>query len=348
MRRNFLLLAVLSVLIASPAVNAWQARKSSASKSSQKQTPAKQQTSDGSDPSAPVKEDLKRLYLTDGSYQVAIKYQVIGDRVHYLSAERYEWEDIPTSLIDWNASRKFAADAAAENTRAREIDAETKKEQEEEDANAPTVSPGIKLPPTGGIYLLDVYQNKPELNQLSQNGADVKKNTASNILRATINPIASAKQTIELPGAHAKVQSHVGDPYIYVFLDTEQDSPYTSDPTKQQDHWRIVKLEDKKGNRLVGNVNIAIYGKAKEKTQFAPAAVTPVSGRWIKIAPEGLLPPGEYALVEMLGQEGINRFVWDFGVNPNAPANTGVWRAQPVNTDAAGEQKDPSLGTRQP
>ncbi len=347
MRRHLLLLAALLALIALPGLNA-QTHKSSTSKPAQKPSAATQPRSDGSDPSAPVKEDLKRLVLSDGSHQAVIKYQIIGDRVHYLSAERYEWEDIPSSLVDWDASRKFAAEVAAEDTRAREIDEEGKKEQEEEDANAPTVSPGIKLPPTGGIYLLDVYQNKPELNELAQSGADVKTHKTGNILRATINPIASAKQTIELTGAHAKIQSHVGDPFIYVFLDAEADSPYTSDPTKQQDHWRIVKMDEKKGNRLVGNINIAVYGKVKQNAQFAPVEVTPVSGRWIKITPQGQLPPGEYALVEWLGQDGINRFVWDFGVNPNAAPNSGVWRAQPVKTDAAGTQKEPSLNTRKP
>jgi hypothetical protein len=342
MKRHVLLIALIVMALAIlPELLAQQSRKSSTSKSAQKQSTATQPRADGSDPSAPVKEDLKRLYLSDGSFQSVIKYQLIGDRVHYLSAERYEWEDIPASLINWDASRKFAADAEAENVRAREIDAQSKQEQQEDDADSPSVSPGIKLPPTGGIYLLDVYQNKPELNELSQSGADVKTHKAGNILRAAINPIASAKQTIELSGPHAKVQSHVGDPFIYIFLDTEENSPYTSDPTKQQDHWRIVQLHEHKDNRIVGNLNIAIYGKVKENAQYAPTEVTPVSGRWIKITPQGLLPPGEYALVEMLGQQGINRFVWDFGVNPNAPANTGVWRAQPVKADAAGTEKQP-------
>jgi hypothetical protein len=350
MRRYLLLFVALSVLIVVPGVVA-QARKPPVSKAAQKKASAQSATthssSDGSDPAAPVKEDLKRLVLNDGSYQSVIKYQLIGDRVHYLSAERFEWEDIPASLINWDASRKFAADAAAENVRAREVDAQAKKEQEEEDANTPTVSPGIKLPQTGGIYLLDVYQNRPELNELSQNGADVKKNTAGNIFRAAINPIASAKQTIELTGPHAKVQSHVGDPFIYVALDQGEDAPYSPDPTRQQDHWRIVKLHEKKGNRLVGNLNIAIYGKVKENAEYMDAQVTPVSGPWIKISPSQPLPPGEYALVEMLGQGGINRFVWDFGVNPNAAANAGVWRAQPVKRDTTG-QKEPSIETRKP
>src|ERR1035437_6529901 len=44
-----------------------------------------------------------RLILKDGSYQSIVKYEVQGNRVHYLSAERYEGEDIPGSLSDWAA-----------------------------------------------------------------------------------------------------------------------------------------------------------------------------------------------------------------------------------------------------
>ena len=51
-------------------------------------------------------QQTKRIVLKDGTYQMVIKYEIQGDRVHYLSAERYEWEDLPSSLVDWDATKK--------------------------------------------------------------------------------------------------------------------------------------------------------------------------------------------------------------------------------------------------
>jgi hypothetical protein len=55
-----------------------------------------------------------RLYMKDGTYQLVREYQVLQDRVKYLSAERGEWEEIPLDLVDLNHTKKEAAEQAEE------------------------------------------------------------------------------------------------------------------------------------------------------------------------------------------------------------------------------------------
>ena len=53
-----------------------------------------------------------RLILKDGGFQPVRQYQVVGDRVRYLSQDRGEWEEMPADLVDWEATRKWERDHA--------------------------------------------------------------------------------------------------------------------------------------------------------------------------------------------------------------------------------------------
>jgi len=55
-----------------------------------------------------------KLYLKDGTYQLASEYKVEGDRVRYLSADRGEWEEIPVSLVDLEKTQAVMRESAAE------------------------------------------------------------------------------------------------------------------------------------------------------------------------------------------------------------------------------------------
>jgi hypothetical protein len=282
---------------------------------------------------AHAQELAKRLILKDGSYQLVTKYEVQGNRVRYLSAERNEWEEVPNDLVDWKATDAFAKDRAEGKPapEAVELDKELAAERAAEEANSPLVAPGLHLPDDGGVQLLDTFQGQPQLVELDQNGGEVNKNTKGNILRAAINPIASSKRTIELPGQHAKNQSHASLPSIYINIESggaaadmgsghlKDDRP--AEPELPWDRFKIVRMQLKGDKRIVGDIKTAVYGKSKQEGNFVDTSAQQLTGGWIKVTPNTSLDPGEYAVVETLGKEGINLYVWDFGVNPSAPAN---------------------------
>jgi hypothetical protein len=319
-----------------------------------------------------AQELAKRLFLKDGSYQLVTKYETKGDRVRYLSAERNEWEELPASLVDWRATEKYEKDRAAGAAvpEAVELDKQVETELEAGQAALPQVAPGLRLPEDSGVFLLDTFQGQPQLIEVQQTAGDVNRNTKRNILRGAINPVASAKQTVELEGEHATVQAHATVPALYIKLDEDLPAgqPLTKDQasrggqgqdtTRDEDQsekghgsdrtapqqpqqpqqpeqpivpferFRIVHAQVKGGKRIVGDIKVAVYGKVSQDQRFVKTTINNVTGGWLKLTPTEDLAPGEYALVESVGKEGMNLYMWDFGVNPKAPANANAWKGE--------------------
>src|SRR5271156_2984279 len=179
---------------------------------------------------AQVQAPNQRLVLKDGTYQVVTKYQKVGDRVRYFSAERGQWEELPENLVDWAATQKWAQDHAPgakpapepeptqpvspANPEAAAID----KEEQHARARTPDVSPGLRLPDQDGVWALDTFRDQPELVALAQNSASVDRQTGHNVLRATLNPLGGIQQNVQIPGAESKVKLHINDPAIYVSI----------------------------------------------------------------------------------------------------------------------------------
>jgi hypothetical protein len=319
-----------------------------------------------------AQELAKRLFLKDGSYQLVTKYETKGDRVRYLSAERNEWEELPSSLVDWPATEKYEKNRAAGAAvpEAVELDKQVETELDAGEAALPQVAPGLRLPEDSGVFLLDTFQGQPQLIEVPQTAGDVNRNTKRNLLRGAINPVASAKQTVELEGEHATVQAHATVPALYIKLDEDlaakqqltkdqargsqgQDTTRDGDQSEkgsngsdrtapqqpqqpQQpeqpivpfERFRIVHAQVKGGKRIVGDIKVAVYGKVSQDQRFVKTTINHVTGGWLKLTPTEELAPGEYALVERVGKEGMNLYMWDFGVNPKAPANANAWKGE--------------------
>jgi hypothetical protein len=304
-------------------------------------------------PNSPAQDLSKRLILKDGNYQLVTKYEVHGDRVRFMSAERDEWEEIPSALVDWPATEKFAKDRSTSAIpEAAAIDKETEADREAELDHLPEVAPGLRLPGDSGVYLLDNFQGQPQIVELQQTEGDVNQNSRANILRQALGPAAGAKQTVELEGEHAAIHAHVPVPSIYLNVADETpepppgetasakmqkpslDAPRTEQPQQPEqaavpfDRFRIVQLKAKNGKRIVGDMKRNVAGKVTQDETVMKTTVDRIKGGWLKITPIADLAPGEYAVTETKGNEGMNLYVWDFNVDPKAPANPNPYKPE--------------------
>jgi hypothetical protein len=300
-------------------------------------------------PGVPGMGSNHRLFLKDGSYQMVREYQVVGDRVRYMSQDRGEWEEMPADLVDWDATRKWERDhaspppddASPSMKEAEELDKEEAALRDDQKARMPEVAKGLELPDEDGVFVLDTFQGTPELVELIP--SDLSMNQKNKHGLSTLNPLAGQKATIELDGAHAKVHLHVNDPAIYLSLDPGGDPPplkthaFTVQTGGAKDAangkhgahspssgFAIVRVDERKAVRIVGGVHVSPSGTVTQSEDVIPAKSEVMQGKhWLKLTPDKPLTIGEYALVEILSASDINQAVWDFRVDPQLGDNPG-------------------------
>ena len=298
-------------------------------------------------PGVPGMGSNHRLILKDGSYQIVRTYQIVGDRVRYLSQERGDWEEMPSSLVDWDATRKWENDHSNEQDdanspamkEAAELDKEEQEARVEQKQRMPEVATGLELPDESGVFVLDTFQGTPELVEIDPVELDLRSRTRHGL--SVLNPMAGAREDIELRGSNAKVHLHVDDPAIYLSLDMSNTpepqvghamtiNTHGAQPVANGKHgaqsaqsgFAIVKLDERRAVRLVGAIEVSPTGKVTQSEYVIPTNVEVLPGRhWMKLTPQTHLTIGEYALVEILSPSDINQSVWDFRVDPRLGDN---------------------------
>ena len=301
----------------------------------------------------PLKPDVPgtgtnhRLILKDGTYQLVRKYEIVGDRVRYISIERSgEWEELPENLVNWDATRKWERDHVTETEEASpamkeaaDIDKEEAAERDEAKARRPEVAKGLELPDEDGVFALDTFQGTPELVEMLP--MELNANTKTKHGLSTLNPMAGSKASLELDGAHAKVHFHVNDPTIYLSLNARDDAEQVvshamtvntggAKEVASRKHgahsassgFAIVRVDERRAIRVVGAIHMSPNGTVTQDEDVMPTKVEVLPGKhWLRITPAKQLTIGEYALVEILSASDINQSVWDFRVDPQLGDN---------------------------
>jgi hypothetical protein len=264
----------------------------------------------------------KKLILKDGTYQVVREYTRNGDRVRYFSEERGAWEELPASMVDWDATAK---DEAANQ---KSFNAMADKIHQQEEAkrldNVPDIAASLQvgqgafLPEAEGLYVVE----GKSVRMVEQAGAGVKRDkmrTVEQVLSPV--PIVPGKQKVFLPGEHAKLRLTSTGPEFYL----REAPPDPNDPNAGpisrsgrpgESGPDVVLIRAKmvhKGRELE---SIGTFFGEKISTNRDEVALQ----RW-EVAPQVYrftlgesLTPGEYVIAEVLG-DGLNYFVWDFGLD---------------------------------
>jgi len=293
----------------------------------------------------------KRLILKDGTYQLVLSYTISGEVVHYRSAERNgETEDIPLALVDLPATEKWAREhgpntAHPSNSQRPVLSPELAKEEADRAARTPEVAPNLRLPEETSVLVLDTFNNTPELVPLEQQGGDLNKETAHNVLKVEVNPSSSPHRLLDIPGDRADIQVHVPTPVLYLRVGADDTEDAGSSAITVDTHgaagratpsggaeasdYVLEHLEVRGDIRILNSFRIKLLGSKPQPDVVEVHTQTLPGGHWLKLTPDNPLEPGEYALVEVLSGHEVNLGIWDFGIHPAAHDNAEAIRPEP-------------------
>jgi len=246
-----------------------------------------------------------RIFLKDGNYLLAREYKIQGDRVRLWSVERSDWEEIPTEIVDWDATHKGEAEDAA---RTKQIDEKLKAIEVHARAasldvdTSIEVAPNVYLPDEAGFYVV----SNGTVTSLSQDLAQSTRSKTRLLAQILVPiPVIASKHNVDLKGAHAKLRVRDPQPEFY-FRTADHREPDVT----------LVKAEVHGNSRHLTEVDtLAVTGEThtNEKQVLLERWVA-ARGTYRYTLPKKL-DPGEYAFVENVPSQGVELFVWDFGVD---------------------------------
>jgi hypothetical protein len=246
----------------------------------------------------------KKLILKDGTFQLAREYSVEGDRVRYWSVESSQWEEIPANLVDWDATHESEAEQAARDAELKAKIRASQKAQMTKDIDVDRsmeIKPGLFLPDAVGMYALDRDNN---IREMKQSTAEVKTSTGREVEKILSGvQLIPGKATMDIPGERAAMRLTTAEPEFFM-----------RPVDRREPRFRLLRAQIKGGRRVIDSISIHFTGEEKHKaTDIEIQTWTPATGVF-RYTVDERLEPGEYAFVEMTA-DGINSFVWDFGVD---------------------------------
>ena len=257
----------------------------------------------------PVPSRGIKLMLKDGSFELVREYHVEGDRVRYYNLDSSQWEVMPAALVDWDATKKVAAQDAQQESA---ILAKVQKQDEERSAGTLDIdasleaAPGVFLPSGIGLWAF----NGRTMRALTQAEINSKLNKTRLLEQVMIPvPIIPTRHNISIKGERATMRIRTGQPEFYM---------RTADDRTPD--LKLIRAKVHGGDRFLEHVD------QLQDQEWQSANIVPMQ-RWemakgvFRFTLGEPLPPGEYVLAEVLQNEQMSFYVWDFGVDAKVEVN---------------------------
>jgi hypothetical protein len=247
----------------------------------------------------------KKLILKDGSVQVVREYVRTGETVRYYSLQESQWEEIPATLVDWDETKKAEAEQEAKEKEFASRIATQEKNREaipQLDIDASLeVAPGVILSQDEGMFALA----GTKVVQLTETKTEIKTDKGR-VVEQVLSPIpiVPGRQRVVIKGKHSPIRLAGGELQFYYRINVED-----AEPTIEM----LRAVPDGDARRVEWIVTPAGSEKMEERESISLLKWQVAKGvfRFTVSQPIG---PGEYALAVIL-QDGLNIFVWDFGVD---------------------------------
>jgi hypothetical protein len=258
---------------------------------------------------SPAPPHRMKLMLKDGSFELVREYHIEGDRVRYYNLDSSQWEQMPAALVDWDATKKVEAEDEQHDAAIL-----AKVEKQEQERNATTLdidasleaAPGVFLPSGIGLWSFDGHT----MVALNQAEIDSKLSKGHFIEQVMVPvPIVPTRHNISIKGEHAKMRIRTARPEFYI---------RTAD--QRMPDLKLIRAKIRGGNRDLEHVD-ELFNEQWESGNTVPMQRWEVAKGVYRFTLGEPLASGEYVLAEVLQNEEMSFYVWDFGLDASSEAN---------------------------
>ncbi len=291
----------------------------------------------------PARAQQVKLFLKDGSQLLVKSYQIEGDKVRFYNLDTHEYEEMPVALVDFDATKRAAGEEATEH--AKIVDEAKRLEKEHFGPDAPGPGPdakpagfqvanGLYLPLTEGVYAFDGQRVIPMVQSEGEVMTDKER---AALMIAMPGPLLKRRSLVSLPGPQAAVRIANPQPAFYIQSNEAWGANAVLIPVKSAHDRRVLE-------KVQSGMGLGASGEIRDAVPIEKQAVA--KGIY-KMTPSQALPPGEYAIGELVDGK-LNMDVWDFGVDKPGKKTGFGESASDQQQSPMGEQQSPGQVSVQP